>query len=169
MSLPYELPCIPRMMLWSAQLLVSQLLKPASSHHSPLESSKVRLLTLELQYQRWIIFRKYPSAVSSPETCRENATYLKESACCTFLNHGGMYLNSVWGVAGTIKYRPAKKKHWGEIICTITVHSYKTQHKVNFLSTNSNSKTVQQQGSVIITNLMLQVLLSTELLLSFIN
>lgn len=62
----------PQMMLWSAQLLLSQLLKPAPSHQSPLDSSKVRLLTLQLQEQRHcIILRKYPSAVNGSETCRE--------------------------------------------------------------------------------------------------
>lgn len=40
LSLPRELPCIPGMMLWSAQLPVSQLGKPASTHHSQLQRQR---------------------------------------------------------------------------------------------------------------------------------
>lgn len=44
LSLPCELPCIPWMMLWSSELPVSRLLKPASNNHSALAAVSTALL-----------------------------------------------------------------------------------------------------------------------------
>lgn len=44
LSLPCELPCIPWTMLWSSELPVSRLLKPASNNHSALAAVSTALL-----------------------------------------------------------------------------------------------------------------------------
>lgn len=67
-SLACELACILGMKLWSAQLPMSLLLKSASSYQSPLDNSKVRLLTPEREEQRYTAAWKQPDALRRSQT-----------------------------------------------------------------------------------------------------